>query len=1313
MDCLDSNLIAACLEGKLTGAEMERIDAHLDTCESCRELFAELGRVRASEREISTVAARGNEREPAKVEATDADAELPRVGDVIAGRFEIERELGRGGMGVVFAAKDRDLDTSVALKFLAPHLRKSASIVERMKREVKLARRVSHPRVCRIFDFGRDGERYFLSMELVVGRPLSRVLADDTLRFHERVAIFSELLDALSAIHTEGVVHRDLKPANLLLQDDGHVVLTDFGLAGETRLDVALDSVVGTPSFWAPEQASGKGALAASDVYSAGRIAQEMFGPYMETLPSLRQFVSRCLQPFPSDRYAQAMQATRDWRALVDALPKDSSPDDTRSIRLPEMSRAQSTQSHERRVVVVLKAAGVGDRARFAKRLEEHGASVVKSTPHELVAVFGLTRWDGDEPLRAARLALAGRDDAGWISIAMGAVEVQSLTFDAELERTFERASHSSFIGVVASRETAEALRGRFVVDPIDDELVEIIAEHDAPSYVSTAGNAFVGYSVEMAHLRAVTEKSATGSHLVEIVGMPGIGKTRMLSELHSGLDGARMFAAEAEPLDEHRGFSLLGRLLASRARARGGSPRGLRIDSPSLVERRHALVDIAKESVAPDRAQAIGAAFATMLDLDRSEHSSVPHLESDRVRAAWAEYLEGLFRRGPVVFLVDNLQWCDMASLELLASILESTSEAKTLFVAAFRPGALADRRRTRLQALDVPTSTLQLRGLSNDESLSLLAALDETRDPEEAKALVAAAEGNPFFLEQLLLAKDHLPLAGPNEDLPARIEAALQWRLDHLSPLAREACRAASVVRTTFDAALLMSLGIDDAKQACGELLASGLVKRDSARGGEGSYRLASELMAKVAYRSMLDAQARTLHERFVTTLRAKGGRSDLIAIHLERAGKPADAAIEHASAALDAMRRGDSQGVVASSSRALALGFVSPEGLYPLRMARAEALRFLGERDAQREELDRAFECARADSERALALRQQAFRLCRTHELASAVATAERAVDLARLSGDEETVIQALCALIYAKAFSGDLDGARVGIEEVDRTPAPTLSPWLRAQCDDARAMHAALAGDVGAARVLYERTRAQYEACGRPREAASAAVYVADTSNRLGLYDEAISALEVARRDCARLGNRLGEVYALANLAYAELRAGRAALGLEALVELERINASLRDSRIGSYGTFYRALCLRSLGRADEARTTVEALLSQPDEGLSKALRSRAESHLASLALTEGSSVKALDHASRALALFDELGSLDEDESEVVLECADVLAACGKADEAARRLAAQRARVLSVAERILDEADRKAFLTNVGAHAKLLAGARDVT
>ena len=256
-------------------------------------------------------------------------------GRLLAGRYRIIALLGKGGMGEVYRADDLTLGQPVALKFLPEEASRDESLLERFRNEVRIARRVSHPNVCRVYDVGEVDGHTFFTMEYVDGEDLASLLRRiGRLPPDKATDIARQLCAGLAAAHAKGVLHRDLKPANIMLDGRGQVVMTDFGLAGLTDQIHGADVRSGTPAYMAPEQLAGREVTAQSDIYALGLVLYEVFTGKRaftaETLaevvrtgaqstpsrpssvvrdldPAVERVILRCLEPEPRSRPASAL----------------------------------------------------------------------------------------------------------------------------------------------------------------------------------------------------------------------------------------------------------------------------------------------------------------------------------------------------------------------------------------------------------------------------------------------------------------------------------------------------------------------------------------------------------------------------------------------------------------------------------------------------------------------------------------------------------------------------------------------------------------------------------------------------------------------------------------------------------------------------------------------------------------------------------------------------------------------------------------------------------------------------------------------
>jgi beta-lactam-binding protein with PASTA domain/tRNA A-37 threonylcarbamoyl transferase component Bud32 len=268
------------------------------------------------------------------------------------GRYELIRQIARGGTAQVYLARDLLLDRPVALKVLFPELSNDSSFVERFRREAQAAANLSHPNIVPVFDWGESERTYFIVMEYVDGEPLSAIIRSQAPLPPARAAgIAADISKALSYAHRHGVVHRDVKPGNVLITRDGQVKVTDFGIARAIGADDNVTQtglVMGTATYFSPEQAQGLGVDGRSDVYALGVVLYEMVTgrpPFSADTPvaiaykhvseaavppseieprvplPLEAIIMRAIAKQPSDRYATAEDLHSDLQRYAQGSP--------------------------------------------------------------------------------------------------------------------------------------------------------------------------------------------------------------------------------------------------------------------------------------------------------------------------------------------------------------------------------------------------------------------------------------------------------------------------------------------------------------------------------------------------------------------------------------------------------------------------------------------------------------------------------------------------------------------------------------------------------------------------------------------------------------------------------------------------------------------------------------------------------------------------------------------------------------------------------------------------------------------------------
>lgn len=192
--------------------------------------------------------------------------------------FRLQRQIGKGGMAVVYAGIQENFERPVAIKVLSPHIEAEKEYAERFMREAKTVATLNHPHIIPVYDVGQIGSHYYIAMEYLPGNTLKHWITTG-LEVEECLQILLEVADALSYAHKKGIVHRDIKPENIMFREDNSVVLTDFGIARSSKADQQLTqegAMIGTPAYMSPEQARGKAVDGRSDIYSLGVVFYEM-----------------------------------------------------------------------------------------------------------------------------------------------------------------------------------------------------------------------------------------------------------------------------------------------------------------------------------------------------------------------------------------------------------------------------------------------------------------------------------------------------------------------------------------------------------------------------------------------------------------------------------------------------------------------------------------------------------------------------------------------------------------------------------------------------------------------------------------------------------------------------------------------------------------------------------------------------------------------------------------------------------------------------------------------------------------------------
>ena len=418
---------------------------HSPTCPRCGALLPRAGALQGL---CPACMLRADVEGPPAVVATGSVRPRPVVPDL----SEVQRDfpqlelldlVGRGGMGLVYKARQRRLDRLVALKVLAPDLAADPAFAERFLREAQALAKLSHPNVVTVHDFGERNGRYFLLMEYVDGTSLRQLFEDGSLSPPQALRLVPELCAGLQYAHEQGIVHRDIKPENILIDRDGRVKIADFGLVklldkdeGDWRLTRA-SQVMGTPQYMAPEQMNRPQEVDhRADIYSLGVVLYEMLTAELPTgrfaLPSekvrvdvrLDEVVLKALEREPERRFQRA----QDMGTRVETISSDPHPRAARPRRAAGPDHADAGWSSARRIpfrnedkwggiCVVNGLIGLVDeklvleyRVHDCFEIASGGARAIELSVSDLSAIEYKTRWlgGGQLILTGSRLDFSG-----------------------------------------------------------------------------------------------------------------------------------------------------------------------------------------------------------------------------------------------------------------------------------------------------------------------------------------------------------------------------------------------------------------------------------------------------------------------------------------------------------------------------------------------------------------------------------------------------------------------------------------------------------------------------------------------------------------------------------------------------------------------------------------------------------------------------------------------------------------------------------------------------------------------------------------
>lgn len=1273
-------------------------------------------------------------------------------GRLVDGRFEVEERAGAGGMGEVYRALDRRSGERVALKIVvAP----GASTLARFVREAELLGELAHPAIVRYVAHGRD-ERAgaWLAMEWLDGEDLDARLRRGPLALSDAVALGARVARGLAVAHARGVTHRDVKPANLFLVggDPGRVRILDLGIArlGADRSLTRTGALIGTPAFMAPEQARGADDVdARADVFALGAVLHEcvtgervfagerpvavlarvllesvpLLDELCEGVPSpLCRLVERMLDKDPARRPADGAEVAIALEALAD-LP---------DAPVPRRSQApQALTRAERRLLCVVlgrprvdrgEAPDLGDAptvdtrplAALAGVARAHGLEVAQLADGSLLCALGeVPSGLGVEAARAARFALAlvDAEPALCLAVATGrAAADDRLPVGEVVDRAARLAPDEP--GVRLDDGTARLLEDRFVVQRQKDAIALRGERAGVVGARTLLGRATpcVGRERELRAVeRCLDECLETPVGLpVLVTGEAGAGKSRFRDELlrraADRVDRITVWEGRGDPVSAGSALSVLARALRSAARLSDAAPLDARHERLRRFAGRH--LGAQSSPVAEMLGELLGAPFPDDGSPPLRAARADARLMADAMRRAFEELLIAVCDAGPLLLVLDDLQWGDRSTVSYVDSALRNLGSRPCLVVALGRPEV-----RTLFPDLwaERGVQHLALGPLRPRAARSLVAVAlgDATPEPVIERILERAA-GNAFALEELIRAEAE----GHGAELPDTVLGLAEARIRRIEPEARRVLRAASVFGETFWPGGVRALLPDaDVDRWLGELTDRELVSRrlDRRFAEEPELGFRHGLVREAAY-AMLTGTDRALGHRLAAGwLEARGERDALaLAEHWERGGDARRAAVEYLRAARQALDGDDLETVIARADRGLSC---SPDDALrgELRLAQADALGWRGDFAGAAERATAGLGCLRPGTlrwYRAAGLVAGARGNLGDHEALGRLG--EALLGTTPEPGAEGAAAVALARTGVFLLRAGRADGSTGLIERARETGATVAArdPFVAARLAQVRAHLAIHHGDLAGYLAGYTEAIALFDATADRRTACSVRINVGFARLELGDDGRAEATLREALGECRRMGLPHVEAAGIHNLGVVLARRGELEEACAAQREAISLAAAQRNRRLEGSSRSQLADALSGLGRHAEAEREAAAaadLLAQ----VAPPLHPRALAIVARVRLAAGDPGAAQEPAAVAYRRLEAAGgTLAQGEALVRLARAEALLGVGEVTAARAVLSAARSRLLERAASVTDPELRASLLRGVPEHARTL-------
>jgi serine/threonine protein kinase/tetratricopeptide (TPR) repeat protein len=1263
-------------------------------------------------------------------------------GDIIANRFVIERLAGKGGMGEVYLAYERDTRAPVAIKVLRDA---TAHQTERFLREAQTLSTLHHPNIVRYISHGYlHNHEPFLAMEWLEGEGLSDLFMRRALTIEESLSFFGEVLGILAYAHSQGVIHRDIKPSNIFLRHNKLTdpVLLDFGIARLVGVHAPMtktDAMIGTPGYIAPEQARGAQDLdSRADLFSLGCVFFEcltgrppFWGEHVIAILSkiLLEEAPRVRELLP-----EAPEALDDWLAGMLAKAPESRPSSANearellsSIELQEPSERKILTEQERKLfcVVLWESSDAktiqqdlvtlpGDasvevtRDALSAAVSSMGGRLEPLANGSMVVVFWGSKAVTDLAVQGARCALELQQLLPQVSFAMsiGRAE-QARPVGEALDRAATLLKSARIAGIYVDSLLSSLLDARFELVKHQQSLL-LLQERIEP----TAGRTllgrttpYVGRESELRLLEGLLDDCVenTTAKVILVTAHAGAGKSRLRQEFLRRVEKqhprAKVILGYGEPLKASSPFGVLAPALRRHM--------GL-AESDPLDMRRSKIKNYLAEIVSPQELLRVSHFLGEMMGVPYPEEESAAlcaahqnrRLMRDQMLRAFEDWLYATCQQQPLLLVIEDLQWGDLPTIQFIDEALDHLRELPLFVFAMARPELnqvfprlweSRDRQEVCLGRLSKKACTQLARTMLGEQfSASMI------------ERLVEQAGGNAFYLEELIRAAAE----GKSEALPETVLAMAQSRLEELSQESRRALRAASIFGDTFwDDGVRALLGEEqEPLSSCLEALCQREIlqpRLDTPE--EGDYRFRHALYREASYAALTE-EDRKLGHRLAAEWFISHGETDaqMLASHFERSGDIGRAIEWYCRAAGQALEAGDLEAVFSYVERGKLAG-AQGEMLGELFLLAAEAHMWRGENVNSEALSDEAMRCLSLGSSRWYRAAQNSFRALGRLGLRDkllALVTQMSSIE-SKQSTRADEVLAWSCAF-FALHVLGVFDLAHETFARFERLVAQSSvdDPILAFDIPWTRALWASLSGDVGDALEFYRAAIAVCQNLGDQRRECVATVSATFVYIELGGYEHTERSMRKVISLSEKMGLRSVNAHAKNLLALALSARGQHQEAITLAAEAVRSFTEQRDRR-NEGGTRYDLA--RVLLRAGQGHQALQqALLAVEALEIAPPIRATALAVLAEIYLALGDPQQALSASTQGIELLESLGSTEDNEALIRLMYAESLAACSYREAANEALYRAKERLFVRAAKIKDKTWRTNFVENVPEH-----------